>query len=69
MMKVINPSAPERRNVDRPGTKRAEAAPAAPAAPAQGDTVSELKRYKELLDAGVLTEEEFTAKKKQLLGI
>ena len=69
MMKIINPAAPERRNVDRPGTKRAEAAPAAPAAPAQGDTVSELKRYKELLDAGVLTEEEFTAKKKQLLGI
>ena len=32
-------------------------------------TVTELKRYKELLDAGILSEEEFTAKKKQLLGI
>ena len=27
------------------------------------------KRMKELLDAGILSEEEFTAKKKQLLGI
>lgn len=29
----------------------------------------ELKKYKELLDAGVITQEEFDAKKKQLLGI
>lgn len=29
----------------------------------------EIKKFKELLDMGVLTEEEFTAKKKQLLGI
>ena len=28
----------------------------------------ELKKYKELLDAGVITQEEFDAKKKQLLG-
>lgn len=33
------------------------------------DTVNEIKRYKELMDAGVITEEEFTAKKRQLLGI
>ncbi|MCI8485161.1 MAG: SHOCT domain-containing protein [Lachnospiraceae bacterium] len=39
-----------------------ESAPAA-------DYVSEIKKYKEILDAGVLTEEEFTAKKRQLLGI
>ena len=32
-------------------------------------TVEELKQYKALLDAGVLTEEEFAAKKRQLLGI
>lgn len=30
---------------------------------------NEIRKYKELLDEGVLTEEEFTAKKKQLLGI
>lgn len=39
-----------------------------PAAPAV-DTVTELQRYKQLLDTGVITAEEFSAKKKQLLGI
>ena len=29
----------------------------------------ELKKYKELLDTGVITQEEFDAKKKQLLGL
>ena len=29
----------------------------------------ELKKYKELLDSGVITQEEFNAKKKQLLGL
>lgn len=29
----------------------------------------ELKKYKELLDSGILTQEEFNAKKKQLLGL
>ena len=29
----------------------------------------ELKKFKELLDSGVITEEEFDAKKKQLLGL
>ena len=33
------------------------------------DTVAEIQKYKALLDAGVLTEEEFSAKKRQLLGI
>ncbi len=33
------------------------------------DAVEEIKRYKELLDSGVITETEFEAKKKQLLGI
>ena len=33
------------------------------------DVTEQLKKYKALVDAGVLTEEEFTAKKKQLLGI
>ena len=37
---------------------------------AQGvDQVEELRRYKALLDEGVITQEEFEAKKKQLLGI
>lgn len=33
------------------------------------NTTEELKRLKELLDKGILTEEEFTAKKRQMLGI
>lgn len=33
------------------------------------DTVNELKRYKELLDSGIITQEEFEAKKKQLLAL
>lgn len=38
------------------------------AAPAV-DTVEELKKFKELLDMGIITEKEFVVKKKQLLGI
>jgi predicted Zn-dependent peptidase len=33
------------------------------------DSIEEIKRYKALLEEGIITEEEFTAKKKQLLGI
>lgn len=33
------------------------------------DAVTEIKRFKKLLDDGVLTQEEFNAKKKQLLGL
>lgn len=40
------------------------AAPTASASPAE-----ELKKFKELLDMGVITQEEFDAKKKQLLGL
>ena len=35
----------------------------------QTDSVDEIRRFKELLDQGIITEEEFTAKKRQLLGI
>ena len=37
--------------------------------PAANNNIEELKQYKELLDSGVITEEEFNAKKKQLLNI
>ena len=33
------------------------------------NTAEELKQYKELLDSGVITQEEFDAKKKQVLGL
>lgn len=35
----------------------------------QGGTADELKKYKDLLDNGIITQEEFDAKKKQLLGL
>ena len=42
---------------------------ARPAAPSVDDQVETLKKLKELVDMGILTPEEFTAKKKQLLGL
>lgn len=33
------------------------------------DATDEIKKYKELYDSGAITEEEYNAKKKQLLGL
>lgn len=38
-------------------------------APPQADVAEQIRKFSELKDAGILTEEEFEAKKKQLLGI
>ena len=46
----------------------AEQQAAAPAAPVD-DTTAQLEQLAQLRNQGILTEEEFTAKKKQLLGI
>lgn len=35
----------------------------------QASAADELKKFKELMDAGVITQEEFDAKKKQLLAL
>ncbi len=45
------------------------AAPAAPAAPAEPDYAAELEQLAQLKNQGILTEDEFQAKKKQILGI
>jgi Short C-terminal domain len=42
---------------------------APPPQPAQQDYAAELQKLAQLRDAGVLTDEEFEAKKKQILGI
>lgn len=63
LMAVINPDAPERQ-VAAQAVPGAQAGPGAPV-----DAVEEIQRYKALLDSGAITEEEFTAKKRQLLGI
>ena len=46
----------------------AETTAAAPAAP-EPEYVGELKRLSQLRDQGILSDEEFEAKKKQILGI
>jgi len=65
LMKLFAPNAPIQK-MDSTGTQPLQAAPTA-AAPA--DAVAEIQRFKDLMDQGILTEEEFTAKKRQLLGI
>ena len=47
----------------------AQQAAAAQAAPAQPDYAAELEQLAQLKAQGILTEEEFEAKKKQILGI
>ncbi len=49
--------------------QQAQAQPAQVAAPAADDTIAQIQKLAELQKAGVITEEEFAAKKKQLLGI
>jgi hypothetical protein len=52
------------------GYDEPEPAPAAPAAaPAEPDYAEELQKLAELKAAGVINDEEFEAKKKQILGI
>jgi Short C-terminal domain len=46
-----------------------QVAPAAPAAPAEPDDAAEIQKYAALKEQGLISEEEFTAKKKQILGI
>ena len=47
----------------------AAAAPAPTPAPSTDDSVEQLKKLAGLRDQGILTEDEFTAKKKQILGL
>jgi len=66
LMSMAFPNSPDLRNDTVAGAAgNAGAAAAAPSA----DVAAELQRYKTLMDQGILTEEEFTAKKRQLLGI
>ncbi|HEY3672290.1 MAG TPA: SHOCT domain-containing protein [Acidimicrobiia bacterium] len=47
----------------------AEAPPAAPAAPSEDDQLAQLEKLGDLHTKGILTDEEFAAKKAQILGI
>ena len=64
LMRMMDPNAGEIHLNSSAAAQTAQSGPAAPA-----DAGNEIQKYKALLDAGVLTEEEFTAKKRQLLGI
>ena len=66
LMAIAFPGAPEL-SADGYGAGAAVVTKAVPAAPV--DAVAEIKKYKELLDQDLITQEEFTAKKRQLLGI
>ena len=44
-------------------------APAPVAAPSQDDMIEQLEKLGQLKDQGILTQEEFDAKKQQLLGL
>jgi len=64
-----------RRQANRWSQQEADAEPepqqvyAAPPAEAEPDPIEELKQLAELKNQGILTEEEFSAKKAQILGI
>jgi hypothetical protein len=49
--------------------QQAAAAAAAPAAPAELDDAAEIQKYAAMMGQGLITQEEFEAKKKQILGI
>lgn len=57
------PDAPKK-TVASPATAAGQGAPGAAV-----DAVEEIRRFKTLMEQGAITEEEFTAKKRQLLGI
>ncbi|MGB4768254.1 MAG: SHOCT domain-containing protein [Candidatus Saccharimonas sp.] len=53
----------------RAAARSATPQPAPEAAVTADDTVEQIKKLAELRDQGILTEEEFSAKKKLILGI
>lgn len=66
LMAFLNPDAPERQ-AGSGAASGIQTPPITSTAPV--DPVAEIQKYKSLLDSGVITEEEFAAKKRQLMGI
>ena len=58
-----------RQIVDYIETRRSEMRAPAVTVTQQVSVADEIKKFKELMDMGVITQEEFDAKKKQLLGL
>ena len=59
----------EIRNLFSGGSQTVQPATSQPTVAPTADPVEAIKKYKELLDQGILTQEEFDTKKKQLLGL
>lgn len=53
---------------DEPSYSEPEYAPPPPPAEPEEDRYDELKKAKELLDSGILTEDEFATEKARILG-
>lgn len=68
LMQIIDPQVQEQVIDPHASTQSTQSAPQAAPVQAEDPTVV-LPKYKALLDAGVITAEEFEAKKKQLLGL
>ena len=68
LMQLINPNAQEVHDAENTPAAT-KTTPAAAGTISVDDTINEIQKYKALLDNGIITEEEFTAKKRQLLGI
>jgi Short C-terminal domain len=58
-----------RQDFDRKEEEPVEAAPSSASAAPEPEYMAELERLAQLRDQGIVSEEEFTAKKKQLLGL
>lgn len=66
LMAVLNPNAPER----QAGSGAMSGMQAPPITPVSTtDTAAEIQKFKALFDSGAITEEEYNAKKQQLLGM
>lgn len=66
LMAILNPNAPQQ----QVGSQAAAGIQTSQViSTASVDSVAEIQRYKSLLDSGIITEEEFAAKKRQLMGI
>lgn len=66
---AIEAAGPEEAAPAATAAPAAPVAPAAPSAPAAPDYITELKKLAELRDMGIITAEDFEAKKRQLLGL
>ena len=65
---VVNKNA-QNNQAQQQAAAAAAAVPAAPAAPPPPDMNAQLEQLAKLKSEGIITDEEFSAKKKQILGI